>query len=118
MRTVYYIFEHIFSYRVSDHIRSFIRYNKSIMSYLTGIAHFVDLSSFLDEVGPLDMRDGLAVGPHRGEIHVLLHDLALLPSHWGALLSSGPHLKHLNIVRTFGNTNRKHKLRQTFLFKI
>merc|ERR1719186_2061975 len=46
----------------------------------------------LDVDHPLDGSHGVALGPHGGEVHVLLHDVALLPGHGAALLLSAPHL--------------------------
>ena len=46
----------------------------------------------LDVVDPLDLGDGLAVGPHSGEVHLLLHDVTLLPGDGAALLLPCPHL--------------------------
>merc|ERR1719186_1095153 len=46
----------------------------------------------LDVVHPLDGSHGVALGPHCGEVHVLLHDVALLPGHGAAILLTTPHL--------------------------
>merc|ERR1719186_1998001 len=46
----------------------------------------------LDVVHPLDSSYSVALGPHGGEVHVLLHDVALLPGDGAALLLSAPHL--------------------------
>merc|ERR1719508_611215 len=41
---------------------------------------------------PLDVADHAALGPHSGEVNVLLHDGALLPGDWCAFLSPSPNL--------------------------
>merc|ERR1719186_520360 len=46
----------------------------------------------LDVVHPLDGSHGVTLSPHGGEVHVLLHDVALLPGHGAAILLTAPHL--------------------------
>ena len=55
--------------------------------------HLDNISGSLDEVSPLDGGHGLAVGLDGGEVHGLLHDLALLPRNRLALLLASPNLK-------------------------
>merc|ERR1719291_1477804 len=60
--------------------------------HLAGLLHLDNLSRSLDEVSPLDVGHGVAVGLDGGEVHGLLDDLALLPRHGLALLLASPHL--------------------------
>merc|ERR1712114_49474 len=60
--------------------------------HLAGLLHLDNLCGSLDEVGPLDGGDSLAVGLDGGEVHGLLHNLALLPRHRLALLLASPNL--------------------------
>merc|ERR1719186_1082613 len=60
--------------------------------HLAGLLHLDNLSGSLDEVGPLDVGHGLTVGLDGGEVHGLLHDLALLPGNRLALLLASPNL--------------------------
>merc|ERR1712114_4038 len=60
--------------------------------HLAGLLHLDNLGGSLDEVGPLDGGHSLAVSLRRGEVHGLLHDLALLPRHGLTFLFASPNL--------------------------
>jgi len=60
--------------------------------HLAGLLHLDNLRGSLDEVSPLDVGHGVAVGLDGGEVHSLLDNLALLPRHRFTLLLASPNL--------------------------
>merc|ERR1719509_473717 len=59
---------------------------------LTGGVQSCGVGVPLCKVSPLDVRDSAAISLDRWEVHLFLHDLAFLPSHWSASLSTSPDL--------------------------
>merc|ERR1712114_155732 len=46
----------------------------------------------LDVVDPFDGSHSVALGPHGGEVHLLIYEIALLPGHGAAVFLPGPNL--------------------------
>merc|ERR1719402_965442 len=72
--------------------------------HLAGLLHLYNLSRSLDKVSPLDVGHGVAVGLDGGEVHGLLHDLALHPRHGFAFLFASPNLVSVLINIPVGDT--------------